>query len=280
MIRESSTRQVKSVRTAFDIVGVLQNYDGVGLDELHQRVDLAKSTVHNYLATLESMGYVVERDGAYYLGLRFLTHGMAAKSRLEVRDAAAAALSALSASVGHPAWLITAEHGRGLFVERAVPDGDAAVYGRIGKRSYLHTHAPGKAILAALPEASAERILEYHGLPSHTERTITDRAALETELSEIRERGYATGDGEAALGVRSAGVAFESPDGRYHAVGVFAYSHELGVPPDSGVVEALNSAVSEIRAPGRGGSEADRSGTEAETQTEAERREDPETEAT
>ena len=72
MIRESSTRQVKSVRTGFRIIEILQNRDGVRPDELERQLELAKSTIHNYLSTLESMGYVVEREGTYHLGLRFL----------------------------------------------------------------------------------------------------------------------------------------------------------------------------------------------------------------
>ena len=87
MIQKSSAREVKSVRNGFRIIDILQNYDGAGLDELEQQLDLAKSTVHNYLATLESMGYVVEQNGTYHLGLRFLTHGMAAKSRLRIHEA-------------------------------------------------------------------------------------------------------------------------------------------------------------------------------------------------
>jgi IclR family acetate operon transcriptional repressor len=248
MIRESSTRQVKSVRTGFRIIGILQNHDGAGLDELQRRLDLAKSTVHNYLATLESMGYVVERDGTYHLGLRFLTHGMAAKNRLRIRAAIDDALPGLAVTAGQPAWWITEEHGRGLFVESAVREDGTTAYGRVGKRSYLHTHAPGKAILATLPETYVDDIVDYHGLPAHTKRTITDRGTLAEELARIRDRGYAVGDGEAALGIRSVGAAFEGPAGNDHAVGVFGYSHDLATPPDRELTSALDRAVDGIRA--------------------------------
>jgi DNA-binding IclR family transcriptional regulator len=247
MIQKSSTREVKSVRTGFRIINILQNYDGAGLDELEQQLDLAKSTVHNYLATLESMGYVAERDGTYHLGLRFLTHGMAAKSRLRVRDAIAEPLSALSEAVDQPVWWITEEHGRGLFIESAVPEGKTTIYGRVGKRSYLHTHAPGKALLATLSEAYVDDIAEYHGLSGHTNPTITEIDALKEELDRIRDRGYAIGDGESALGIRSVGIGFEGPTHDHHGIGIFGYSHDFSTPPDREMTAALDRAVAEIQ---------------------------------
>jgi DNA-binding IclR family transcriptional regulator len=247
MIQKSSAREVKSVRNGFRIIDILQNYDGAGLDELEQQLDLAKSTVHNYLATLESMGYVVERDGTYHLGLRFLTHGMAAKSRLRIHEAIVEPLSALSETIEQPIWWITEEHGRGLFVESAVPDGKTTVYGRIGKRSYLHTHAPGKALLATLSEAYVDDIASYHGLPAHTKRTLTEIEDLKEELEQIRERGYAVGDGESALGIRSVGIGFEGPAQNHHGIGIFGYSHDFSTPPDREMTAALDRAVTEIQ---------------------------------
>lgn len=248
MIRKSSTRHVKSVRTGFRIIDIVQNHDGARIDELQEQLGLAKSTVHNYVSTLESMGYVVERDGVYHLGLRFLTHGMAAKSRLGVRPAVEDSLGSLAAVVDQPAWWITEEHGRGTFIGFAVPEGESPIYGRVGKRSYLHTHGPGKAILASLPEAYVKDIVEYHGLPTHTKETIGDASELETELARTRDRGYGVGDGEAALGIRSVGVAFEGPSGAHHGIGVFGYSHGFSAPPDTGIVAALEGAVEEVEA--------------------------------
>lgn len=248
MIRKSSTRHVKSVRTGFRIIDILQNHDGARIDELQEQLGLAKSTVHNYVSTLESMGYIVEHDGSYHLGLRFLTHGMAAKSRLGIRPAVADSLGSLAAAVDQPAWWVTEEHGRGTFIESAVPEGDSPIYGRVGKRSYLHTHGPGKAILASLPEAYVDDIVEYYELPTHTKETTGDISKLKAELARTRERGYGIGDGEAALGIRSIGVAFEGPSGTHHGVGVFGYSHDFSTPPDDEIVAALEGAVREIEA--------------------------------
>lgn len=243
MLTPSSSRQVKSVQTAFRIVEFLQDMDGATMNEVATQLDLAKSTVHNYLGTLQSLGYVVKRDRTYRLGLRFLTHGMAAKSGLGLRDAVTHVLPEVSDALGQPAWWIVEEVGRGIFVATAAPDGDRQVYGRVGKRSYLHTHAPGKAILAHASPEYVDEIIEFHGLPAYTSETITDADTLRAELATISEQGYAISDGEAALGVRSVGVAFEGPYGYTHGLGVFGHSHDVSAALEQDIPGVLQDAA-------------------------------------
>jgi DNA-binding IclR family transcriptional regulator len=253
MLSESSAREVQSVRTAFRIVGAIQKRDGATLHELAGQLDVAKSTVHNYLGTLQSLGYVVDRDGTYRLGLRFLTHGMAARNGIEASEAVSVALAAVAEELSQPAWWVVEEFGRGYFVEKSVPGDAAETYGRLGKRSYLHTHAPGKAILASLPEAYLDDVLEFHGLPALTSKTTTSRRELREQLEAVREQGYAVGEGEAALGVQSAGVAFETPDGNVQAIGVFGYSHDFSRNKlEQDVPSVLREAVAEIEHPSGG----------------------------
>jgi DNA-binding IclR family transcriptional regulator len=228
MISNPPSRQVKSVQTSFEIIHLLQEFGGASLNEVAEQLDLAKSTVHNYLRTLESMGYVVKRDRTYRLGLRFLTHGMAARNSLPVSDLIQQSLATVTQEISQSAWWIAEEFGRGLFLEKAVPDDESEIFGSIGKRSYLHTHAPGKAILAQLPSEEVWDIIDYHGLPVYTTETITDAETLLAELDEIREQGYAVSDGEAALGVQSIGVHFQDPYGGTHAIGVFGHTHDFG----------------------------------------------------
>lgn len=247
MISNPSSRQVQSVRTSFRIIQLIQEFGGTSLNEIADQLDLAKSTVHNYLGTLEAMGYVVKQDGTYRLGLRFLTHGMAAKNSVHVLEIVQQSLSMLARESLQPAWWIAEELGRGIFLEKSVPEDGAESYGSVGKRSYLHTHAPGKAILAQLPRDEVRKIVDYHGLPKHTTETTTDEATLMRELDTIRDRGFAVCEGGAALAVRSVGVAFEGPHSRHHGIGVFGYTHNFGGEKrDDDIPSRLNEVVEDI----------------------------------
>jgi DNA-binding IclR family transcriptional regulator len=66
----------------------------------------------------------------------------------------------------------------------------------IGEPIILHVGAPGKALLAFLPENEQRDIIGRLTLEKFTEHTITSKSALKTELDMIRERGYAAGLGE------------------------------------------------------------------------------------
>lgn len=248
MISEPSSRKVQSVTTAFDVISLVQNYDGVTIAELARELDLARSTIHNYLGTLQSMGYVIERDGTYRLGLRFLTHGMAARNRFSVGDIFGSNLTKLATELEHPVWWLVEEYGRGFFVESAIPDDQHPVYGRIGKRSYLHTHAPGKAILALASEEYLDSVIDKYGLEPLSRETTTDRTTLNDELATIREQGYAMSEDEPALGIRSFGVAFHGPDGYRHALGVFGHSHSFSGELAGRVPMLLQEATRDILA--------------------------------
>jgi len=253
MIGEQPTRQIQSVDTAFSIVQQLQDLDGATTSELARKLDIAKSTVHNYLQTLKSLGYVIEENGRYRLGLRFLTHGMAARNSLAVKDVVTSALAEATTELSMPTWWVVEEFGRGIFVDKWTPTDESVIYGRVGKRSFLHAHAPGKAILAHLSEEYRSRILDYYGLPSYTPETIADREELAAEIDRIHERGYAIDDGEAALSIQSVGAAFEDPYGYTHAIGVFGYSHDFtGSGHDRDVPTVLQETVQSIEESTRG----------------------------
>jgi len=227
MLSNTPSRQVKSVQTAFTLLDRLQSLGGATPTQLTEELDLSKSSIHNYLATLEAEGYVVNDDGTYRLGLRFLTHGASAKSVAGLGELAARTVARIQEELEQPTWWITEEDGRGYFLDCAVPDAATEQYGKVGKRSYLHTHAPGKAILAHAPDEYVERIADHHGLPELTPRTTTTLNNLREDLTEVRDRGFAISRGEAVLGILSIGVEFRDENDRQHAIGVFGHTRNF-----------------------------------------------------
>jgi DNA-binding IclR family transcriptional regulator len=75
----------------------------------------------------------------------------------------------------------------------------------VGRRIPLHAGASSKVLLAYLPAEQVKRVVRLRGLPRVNRNTITDPSALERELEEIRQRGYALSFEETNEG--AAGVA-------------------------------------------------------------------------
>jgi DNA-binding IclR family transcriptional regulator len=63
-----------------------------------------------------------------------------------------------------------------------------------------------------LPEERVVEIIEYHGLPQQSPKTITDPDDLLAELATIREQGYALDDEERTEGLRCIGAPVHNAD--------------------------------------------------------------------
>lgn len=74
-------------------------------------------------------------------------------------------------------------------------------------------------MLAKLPDTELDRIISK-GLPRATSNTVTDRDALRQEISDIRERGFATNHGERDQEVSAVSAAVQHPSGRVGAISV------------------------------------------------------------
>jgi DNA-binding IclR family transcriptional regulator len=220
-------RRVKTADRAFEILETLRALDGATTAELADRLDLATSTVHDHLVTLEDREYLVERDGVYHLGLRFLGFGMYAKNRIPAARVVQPTLDQLAAETEEMAWFTVEEHGRVVDLNKAAGPRAITVGTWIGERNRMHHLAAGKAILAHLPDERVHEIVDRHGLPARTEHTITERDALFAELDRVREEGVAYNDEETTAGLRSVGAPVHHDGTVVGAVSVTAPAKRL-----------------------------------------------------
>jgi DNA-binding IclR family transcriptional regulator len=224
----AKTKPLKSLRSAFEIVDYLKRSGGAGVTEVANELSLPKSTAHVYLSSLEEVGYAVNRNGTYHIGLRFLDIGENARSEKRIYQVGCEEVDRLAEETGEVASMMIPEHGRGVYLYRNRGEQAMPVKSNIGKHVDLHCRASGKAILSKLPEQRVEEIIEDKGLVRRTDRTITDRDELRAELEQISRRGYAVNDGELREGLRCVGapvtrdgtvvgaISVSGPVGRIH----------------------------------------------------------------
>jgi DNA-binding IclR family transcriptional regulator len=226
--RIEDARPVSTTETSFDILERIRGSDEpLGPSELGRRLDLAKSTVHRHLATLERLGLVVregdaERGAEYRPGLRLLDFGLSARERHPLYAVAAPKVDELAEETGEKVWCIVPEGGRSVHLYGAAGRRSVRTGAREGSRGYLHQHAAGKAILAYLSEERTRTIVEREGLPARTAETITDEATLFEELERVRERGYAVNREESVTGLHAVGAPVRDDSGV--AVGAISVS--------------------------------------------------------
>ena len=154
------------------------------------------STVHDHLQTLTELGYVLNDDGTYRIGTKFLELGGYARINSRIFQVSESELQNLAVETGEHANLMVEENGMGVFLMKQKGSEAIKIDTYEGMRVYLHTTAMGKAILAFMDESRRSDILAQHGLPRVTEHSIGNRDVLEDKLDANRERGYATDDEE------------------------------------------------------------------------------------
>jgi len=203
--------QIETGTRMLSVIEALGDEGGAGVTDVADRLDVAKSTAHAHLQTLRREGYVVERDGDYYLGLRFLGLGQDAKQRWDEHEIIEQKVEDLAEETQMRAQFLGAEHGEAVYVYRSTGRHSVPTDSKVGVRIPLHTVAAGKAILASLPQETVDAIVDRHGLTALTDNTIDSRAELDEALATIREREYARNDEESWEGVRAVGAAVMTP---------------------------------------------------------------------
>jgi DNA-binding IclR family transcriptional regulator len=211
---QAAKNPIKSTKTTFRIIEAIRDLDGAGVTELADHLDLPKSSIHNYLSTLEEIEYLTKRDGTYHVGIRFLELGAYARSKHNLYRIAQPEIDRLAEETGELVNLMVEEHGRGTYIYRAEGSQSVQVDAHIGTQVNLYCTALGKAILAHLPDERVEEILDRHGMAPITDNTITDRDELARELELTRSRGYALDDEERLDGLRCIAVPIKSNTGR------------------------------------------------------------------
>lgn len=211
---ESTDVPVKSIGRMTELLQTLQQFDGAGVTELADELDISKTTVYNHLSSLKQHGYVVQEGDTYYVGLGFLDHGEYARQRQVGYRLIREKAQEVADETGELCQYLVEEHGLGIFLIRESGAQAVETRTRIGNRVHLNHVTAGKAFLAYAPEERVTEIVEKHGLPGKTENTITSVKELENELGVIRERGYAMDMEEHLKGLYAIGVPVQYDDGQ------------------------------------------------------------------
>jgi len=175
-------------------------------DEIAQAVNLPKSSVYRFLATLKKLG-VVERQpltGRYALGLNVLALAAAVHSSIDLESIARPLLAKLGEFSGETVQLNLRDADQGICLYGVESPSAFRLAPERGKIIPLHAGASGLSILAFMEPAAQARICAGP-LARFTPDTITAPEKLHALLAEIRQQGYVITAQQVYLG--SLGIA-------------------------------------------------------------------------
>lgn len=186
---------VPALVRALEVVEVLaeRGQAGATLTELTAALKCPKNSIFRITTTFLDLGYVSrDRDSQKFrLTKKFLSYGLYSVTDLNIVEQSIDVMRELRDAIGASAFLGVLHNGEGMILEQAPGGFPFKLSVDSGTRFKLHCSAPGKAILAFLPEEEREQRLKGIKFQRFTARTITAMKPFRLELEHVRERGYA-----------------------------------------------------------------------------------------
>lgn len=210
-----ANQHYRGTQSAVRAIRILKLFGGQqtdwSLSDIVSASGLNKTTAFRLLSALESEG-LLERteNGSYCLGSEMMALGGRAIMSNNLRKVAEPILTGLMESTGERTTLEQPIiNGNGdtemLMVLEVQGKHLISINQFIGSRLPIHATSTGKALLAFMPVATQALILQQT-FARLTGQTIIDKAQLEAELTEIRQRGYAVALGELEAGLMATGA--------------------------------------------------------------------------
>ncbi|MGQ3330073.1 IclR family transcriptional regulator [Halorubrum sp. FL23] len=213
---DEANRPIKALLTMDDIVTALQKDGERGVTAIAETIDRPASIVHDYLSTLQQLGYVVQNEdtGAYELSFRYLELGGSVRDDVTLYNVAKPEVNALAEKTSSEFVTLSVEQN-GMCVALDVVQNDRSISYDFTDGTHFHMHASavGKAFLAQYSDDRVTEILDRHGMPAHTENTVTDRDELEERFERIRESGVSFDHEEYRMGMASVSTVIKGSTG-------------------------------------------------------------------
>lgn len=201
---------VKMVERIAAVLRLLSSGDdrGASLAEIGEALDLKKTTAHRILAALVESGLVFQDVVTRNYRLGFAAAAMSRSAfEQDVAGVARPSLRRLAAASGDTAFASALEGAAAICVAREVGEFPIRTLTlSVGDRRPLGVGAGSLALLAALPDAVAERALarnrdwlrDFHGF---------DAPSLHRLVADTRARGFAVNEGLIVPGMNAVAIA-------------------------------------------------------------------------
>src|ERR1700761_787638 len=178
------------------------------LNDLTKGIELPKATTHRFVSLLEKLGFVQRTlDGRHYnVGHRLTGLAIDVVRNSLSQAPRRAVLASLVREIGETCNITMLDGSELIYLDRVESHWPLQIRLNVGSHVPLHCTASGKLFLALMSAPLRRSLLGTRPLQQRTAQTVTDAAALETELEKIRETEVGTDNEEFIEGMTAAAV--------------------------------------------------------------------------
>lgn len=199
-------------------LAILECFDGahpeMTLSEVARRVQLSPAAARRSLITLQTLGYVGQKNKRFHLRPRVMTLGSAFYFAARLDEVLQPDLRELVAKFGDASSVGTLEGHDVIYIAHNSVQRARRAAAVIGARYPACATSLGRVLLAALPDAALDRYLDAVRPEPLTSMTVTDPGELRREILRVRELGYSTTVDQLDYGITALAVPIRGSDGR------------------------------------------------------------------
>ena len=222
MLKAHSQRPTYAIESVDSVLRLLRSFgqqSEIRISEAAESLGVAPSTAHRLLSMLVYHGFAVKDDRlrVYRPGPILHELGITVIRDMDIRRHARPVLEHLRDEINESVNLAVPYGSQVLYVEGLESKNVLRVGTRTGTYVPANCISVGKVLLATLSAEQLLRTFPSATLPTITPNSVATRVKLESELGEVRARGYARSFGESEEGVCSVAVALTNQDGEARA---------------------------------------------------------------
>ncbi len=243
---------IPSVKRAFDILDLFfGGTESLSKPEIAARLGLARTTVHEQVQTLLACGYLETSDNQpnrYTLGFRVFELGNVFASRIDPSQECLRAAREVSKSCDETVQMAIRDGMDVVFIIRVDSSRILRLVSAVGSRLPAHCTGVGKMLLSCLSDQELAALYRNKTrLSGMTVNSIGSVKRLMTELSEVRQNGYAYDDCESNEDARCvAAPVYDHTGSAYAAMSITVPATRMDPVRKSELVDVVRSGAKKL----------------------------------
>ncbi|MEU6643415.1 IclR family transcriptional regulator C-terminal domain-containing protein [Saccharomonospora sp. NPDC046836] len=200
----------------------------LSISEVAREVGVDRAVARRLLHTLAELGYIGVEGSNFFVRPRVLELAQAYLGTVDFPDVIQPHLAQLTSEIHETSMAFVLDGDEIVYIAGVQARRLVSINVRVGLRIPAHQSPLGHVLLAAQSAEARAAYLERVELTPTTRYTITDKPALRKRLITVADQGYALGDQELEMGLRTIAVPVHDRDGTVVAaisIGVLAAAY-------------------------------------------------------
>ena len=237
---------ISAVATTLSLLETMVDFgDPIGVSELAKRVGANKPKTYRHLRTLLSQDYVAQdpQTDKYFLTLKVFHIGQAVAAGAEFLVEARRVLPRLRELTGQTVAIGQVEAQGVRILDILRHRAAIEITTPPGTLFEFHSSAQGKVALAFGGQNELNKLQQQSGKGRNT----IDWQALETDVAEVRRRGWAVAPEQSLIGVNAlAAPVFDASMQLAGTIAIVGSIQHLPAVPDAALISAVRNAAATV----------------------------------